>query len=169
MEHFSNVKHCLDFSFVFSAPLPASRNLFSASGIFCGGTYQPGSSGIQGKVLASLSLFLKREKFPRLLYVGKGPKYNPIRDFRPVRAQISNHGRGSGPSPIRKFPYPKASFHIDKINNFSRTWRIVKDKNKRIVKKTRTRRIVKHKNKKNLWRTRTTRFVKKKKNNKNFE
>jgi hypothetical protein len=35
------VKHCLEFSFVFSAPLPAGRNLFSASGIFCGGRYQP--------------------------------------------------------------------------------------------------------------------------------
>jgi hypothetical protein len=53
----------------------------------------PGFTGIQGKVLASLSLFLKSEKFPALLYVGKGPKYNPFRDFRPVRAQISNHGR----------------------------------------------------------------------------
>jgi hypothetical protein len=38
------VKHCQNFSFVFSAPLPAWRNLFSASGIFCGGRYQP--SGI---------------------------------------------------------------------------------------------------------------------------
>jgi hypothetical protein len=71
VEHFSNVKHCLDFSFVFSA---ASRNLFSASGIFCGGRYQPGYTGIQWKVLASLSIFLKSEKFPALLYVGKGPK-----------------------------------------------------------------------------------------------
>ncbi len=42
----SNVKHCLDFSFVFSAPLPAWRNLFAASGIFCGGRYQPGCTGI---------------------------------------------------------------------------------------------------------------------------
>jgi hypothetical protein len=40
------VKHCLDFSFVFSAPLPAWENLFSASGIFCGGRYQPGCTGI---------------------------------------------------------------------------------------------------------------------------
>ncbi len=29
------VKHCLDFSFVFSARLPAWRNLFWASEIFC--------------------------------------------------------------------------------------------------------------------------------------
>jgi hypothetical protein len=41
-----NVKHCLDFSFVFSAPLPAARNLFSRSQIFFGGRYQPGYTGI---------------------------------------------------------------------------------------------------------------------------
>jgi hypothetical protein len=41
-----HVKHCLVFSFVFSAPSLAWRNLFSASGIFCGGRYQPGSTGI---------------------------------------------------------------------------------------------------------------------------
>jgi hypothetical protein len=35
------------FSFVFSAPLPAWRkNLFSASGIFYGGRYQPSCTGI---------------------------------------------------------------------------------------------------------------------------
>jgi len=42
----SNVKHCVDFSFLFSAPLPPSRNLLAASGIFCGGRYQPGCPGI---------------------------------------------------------------------------------------------------------------------------
>ncbi len=36
-------KHCLDFSFVFSSLLPAWRNLFSASKIFCSGRYQPSS------------------------------------------------------------------------------------------------------------------------------
>jgi hypothetical protein len=40
------VKHCLGFSFVFSAPLPAWRNLFSLRGIFCGGRYQLGCTGI---------------------------------------------------------------------------------------------------------------------------
>ncbi len=40
------VNHCLDFSFVFSAPLPAQRNLFSACGILCGGRYPPGCTGI---------------------------------------------------------------------------------------------------------------------------
>ncbi len=59
---------CLDFSFVFSAPLPAWRNLFSASGIFFSG----------GRLPASLSLFLKSEKIPALLYVGKGPEYRPF-------------------------------------------------------------------------------------------
>jgi hypothetical protein len=34
-----HVKHCLHFSLVFSAQLPASRNLFSASGIFCRGRH----------------------------------------------------------------------------------------------------------------------------------
>jgi len=64
------VKHCLDFSFVFSAPLPALRNLFSAIGIFCSGRYQPGCSGIFLSVedyQASVSLFLKCEKIPALL------------------------------------------------------------------------------------------------------
>jgi len=42
----NNVNHCLDFSFVFSAPLLAWRNLFSASRIFCDGRYQPGCAGI---------------------------------------------------------------------------------------------------------------------------
>ncbi len=41
-----SIKHYLDFSFVFSAPLPAWKNLFSAIGIFCGGRYQPGCTGI---------------------------------------------------------------------------------------------------------------------------
>jgi hypothetical protein len=51
------------------------------------------------KVLASLSLFLKSEKIPALLYVGKGPEYRPLHDFGFVpsaywpRAQISNHKR----------------------------------------------------------------------------
>jgi hypothetical protein len=40
------VKQSLGFSFVFSAPLPGSRNLFSASGIFCSGRYQKGCTGI---------------------------------------------------------------------------------------------------------------------------
>jgi len=38
-------------------------------------------SSDQGKLLASLSLFLKSEKIPALLYIGKGPEYRPFRDF----------------------------------------------------------------------------------------
>ncbi len=41
-----SVNHSLGFSFVFSAPLPAWRNLFPASGIFCSGRYQQGCTGI---------------------------------------------------------------------------------------------------------------------------
>jgi hypothetical protein len=68
-----SVQHCLDFSFVFSAHLPTRRNLFSASGILCSGKYQPRSTGI-----SSLSLLLKSEKIPALLYLGKGPEYRPF-------------------------------------------------------------------------------------------
>jgi hypothetical protein len=63
-------------------------------------------SSDQRKVPASLSLFLKSEKIPALHYLGKGPEYGPFSDFRPAPlayspgAQISNHGRYSGPSPI---------------------------------------------------------------------
>jgi hypothetical protein len=35
-------------------------------------------SSDQQKVPASLSLFLKSEKIPALLYVGKGPAYRPF-------------------------------------------------------------------------------------------
>ncbi len=41
------VRHCLEFSFEFSAPLPVWRNLYSPRGTFCGGgRYQPGCTGI---------------------------------------------------------------------------------------------------------------------------
>jgi hypothetical protein len=36
------------------------------------------------KVPASLSLFLKSEKIPFLLYLGKGPEYRPLGDLPPV-------------------------------------------------------------------------------------
>jgi len=54
---------------------------------------------LQWKVPASLSLFLKSEKIPTLLYLGKGLVYRPFCDFQPVPsayqpwAQILNHGR----------------------------------------------------------------------------
>jgi hypothetical protein len=87
----------------FQAPFRAWRNLFSASWIFCGGRYQPSHTRISDlqKVPARLSLFLKGEKIPALLYGGKGPEYMPFSDFRPIpsaywpRAQISNHGKAS--------------------------------------------------------------------------
>jgi hypothetical protein len=65
-------------------------------------------SSDQRKLPANLSLFLKSEKIPSLLYLGKGPEYRTFRDLRSVpeagrpreqvenpwpRAQISNHGR----------------------------------------------------------------------------
>jgi hypothetical protein len=61
-----HVKHCLDFSFVFSAPLRAWTNLFSASGISaleCTSQAVLGSS-YQRKVPASVPLFLKKWKNP---------------------------------------------------------------------------------------------------------
>jgi hypothetical protein len=51
------------------------------------------------KVSASLSLYLKSEKIPALLYLGKGLEYRPFCDFRrdpsayQPQAQISNHRR----------------------------------------------------------------------------
>jgi hypothetical protein len=57
-----HMKHCLDFSFVYSVPLPAWRNLFSASGIFCGGRYQPGCTRIFWLVEGTCHYFLKVKK-----------------------------------------------------------------------------------------------------------
>ncbi len=37
----------------------------------------------------ALSLFLKCEKIPALLYVGKGREYRPFCDFRPVPSSVS--------------------------------------------------------------------------------
>jgi len=64
----------------FQLPLPTWRNLFSASGIFCGGKYEEEAVlgyPDQWKVPANLSLFLKSEKIPTLLYVGKGLSTGP--------------------------------------------------------------------------------------------
>jgi hypothetical protein len=49
--------------------------------------------------LLYVSLFLKSEEIPALICVGKGLEYTPFHDFRSVAsgyrpgAQISNHGR----------------------------------------------------------------------------
>jgi hypothetical protein len=103
--HSEFVKHCLDFSFVFSGSfICVKKPVFSKQAGSCAveGTRQAvlGSSD-QRNVPDSLSLFLKSEKIPALLYVGKGPEYRPFHDFRPVRwayrprAQISNHRRAT--------------------------------------------------------------------------
>ncbi len=41
-------------------------------------------SSDQRKLPASLSLFLKSEKIPSPLYLGRGPEYRPFRDLRSV-------------------------------------------------------------------------------------
>ncbi len=65
---------------------------------------QAGSSAVEGtsqavlgfsdkrKVPASLSLFLKSDKIPDLLYVGKGPEYWPFRDLRFTIPKITING-----------------------------------------------------------------------------
>jgi hypothetical protein len=75
-----SVKHCLDFSFVFSAPLPAWRNLFSASGSFCGGRYQPGFTGIFCAVEGTSQsvTICKKWKNPSSALRRKGPQYRPF-------------------------------------------------------------------------------------------
>ncbi len=45
-------------------------------------------SSDERKVPANLSLFLKSDKIPALLYVGKGPEYSPFRDFDLFRRPI---------------------------------------------------------------------------------
>jgi hypothetical protein len=113
MNKFEQRKHCLDFLLcIFSSITCLKKPVFSKLEPFAvEGTSQVilGSSD-QRKVPASLSLFLKSEKIPARLYVGKRPRYRPFRDFRPVplaywpREQISNQRKGlySGPSPIFK-------------------------------------------------------------------
>jgi hypothetical protein len=71
-------------------------------------------SSDQLKVTASLSLFLKSEKIPALLYLGKRPEYNrPFCDFQPVPSayrpwtQISNHER----APFILFPVILGGYH----------------------------------------------------------
>jgi hypothetical protein len=72
----NSINPCLDFCFVFSAPLFVQRNLFSARGIFCSGRYQPGCIGIFWLVEGTSQpvIILKCEKIPALLYLEKGPE-----------------------------------------------------------------------------------------------
>jgi len=75
------VKHCLDFSFVFSAPSTSLKKpVFSKRDLL----QWTVPANLYWDLLTSLSLFLKSEKIPALLYVGKGPQYRPFHDFRPV-------------------------------------------------------------------------------------
>jgi hypothetical protein len=83
------VKHCLDFSFVILSsldPYLPEETCFQQAGYYVvEGTSQAAlRSSEQRKVPASLSLFLKSEKIPALLYKGKEPEYRPFRNFRPV-------------------------------------------------------------------------------------
>ncbi len=83
-----HVKHCLDFSFVFSALLHAWRNLFSASGIFWWeeGTSQPITISKKWKNSSS-ALHRKR------IWVQALPWFSTCSLGLPVWAQISNLGR----------------------------------------------------------------------------
>jgi hypothetical protein len=80
-----------------------------------------GSSAVEGtsqavlrspdpwKVPASLSLFLKSEKIPALLYVGKGPEHWSLRAFRPIPSAYWPWHRSKiteGPV-LRPFSYTK--------------------------------------------------------------
>jgi hypothetical protein len=58
-------------------------------------------SSDQEKVPASLSLFLKSEKIPALLYIGKGPEYMPFDGFRPF---TSAYRPGGGRDQIMEGP-----------------------------------------------------------------
>jgi hypothetical protein len=76
------VKHCLEFSFEFSAPFTCLKKpVFTKAGRSAvEGTSQAvlGSCRQRKKVPASLSLFLKSAKIPALLYVGQGPAYRAL-------------------------------------------------------------------------------------------
>jgi hypothetical protein len=87
MNIFEHRKHCLDiFLCIFSSITCLKKPIFIKWDLFAveGTSHVVLGSSDQQKVPASLSLFLKSEKIPALLYVGKGPGYRPFRDFRPV-------------------------------------------------------------------------------------
>jgi hypothetical protein len=74
------------FLLYFQLPyLPEETCFQQAGSSMVEGTSQAvvGSSD-QRKVPASLSLFLKSEKIPALLYIGEGPEYMPFCDLRCV-------------------------------------------------------------------------------------
>ncbi len=97
----SHIKHCLDFSFVFSAPLPAWRNLFSASVFFCCGSFQPGCTGIfwPAEGTSQPLTISKKWKNPsstlsrKRIWVQALPRFSTCSRAYWRRAQISNPGR----------------------------------------------------------------------------
>jgi hypothetical protein len=87
----SFVKHCLGFSLcIFSFFTYVKTPVFSKPDLLRWKVPARLYWGLltSGRYPASLSLFLKCEKIPALLYIGKGPEYRPFLDFR---AEISNH------------------------------------------------------------------------------
>jgi hypothetical protein len=90
------------FPLYFQLPYLPEETCFQqwgSSAVECTSQAVLGSSN-QLKVPTSLSLFLKSEKIPDLLYLGKGPQYRPL----PVLGTDlkSQKGLYSGPSPIHK-------------------------------------------------------------------
>jgi hypothetical protein len=68
-----HVKLCLDFSLcIFSSLTYLKEPVFSKRDL------------LRWKVPANLSLFLKSEKIPTLLYIRKGSEYRPFHDLRAV-------------------------------------------------------------------------------------
>jgi hypothetical protein len=116
-----NVKHCLDFSFVFSALLPPWRNLFSVSGIFCSGRYQPGYTGIfrPAEGTSQPLSISKGWKVPALLYVGKGPglRLNPVQSYLHLTSD-------SWTPPISTKPWTPISINFKEANLPLVEWRI---------------------------------------------
>jgi hypothetical protein len=88
---------------------------------------QAGSSAVEGtsqavlgsydqsKVPPSLSLFLKSEKIPALVYIGKGPEYRRFCDFRPVpwAYQLGHISQIAKGPVLRPFSYTEISKHTN--------------------------------------------------------
>jgi hypothetical protein len=86
MNIFEHRKHCLDFFLcIFSSITCLKKPVFSKWDLWPWKVLEVVLGSFdQLKVPASLSLFLKSEKIPALLYIGKGPEYRPFHDFQPV-------------------------------------------------------------------------------------
>jgi len=110
------VKHCLVFSFVFSAPFkPARRNLFSASRIFCCGSYQLGCTGIfwPAEGTSQLVTIFKKWKNPSSALYRKRTFVQALPWFFRCSFGLpalgtdlkSQKGQYSGPSPVHIFRF----------------------------------------------------------------